>query len=94
MAITKAIGFSVLNTENNSGTSLKPYVVSIRELEEKTGIDFFCNLPDNIERNVESKSHDQMTLIWNINKLIYINDYSVECLSASVILRKSLHKFV
>lgn len=61
----KAIGFWFKH-ENNSGTSLKPYVVSIRELEEKTGIDFFCNLPDNIERNVESKSHDQMTLIWNI----------------------------
>ena len=28
--------------------------ISIDELEEKTGIDFFCNLPDNIEQTVEA----------------------------------------
>lgn len=28
--------------------------VSIDELEEKTGIDFFCNLPDDVEKIVES----------------------------------------
>ena len=43
----KAIGFWFKH-ENNNGTSLKPYIISIKELEEKTGIDFFCNLPDNI----------------------------------------------
>ena len=61
----KAIGFWFKH-ENNNGTSLKPYIISIKELEEKTGIDFFCNLPDNIEREVESKTPAQMILTWNI----------------------------
>lgn len=33
---------------------MKKYVVSIDELETKTGIDFFHNLPDDIERTVEA----------------------------------------
>ena len=61
----KAIGFWFRHESNNS-TSLIPYVVSIKELEESTGIDFFCNLPDNIEREVESKTKEQMILTWNI----------------------------
>ena len=61
----KAIAFWFKH-ENNNGTSLKPYVISIKELEAKTGIDFFCNLPDNIERDVESKTPEQIILTWNI----------------------------
>lgn len=34
---------------------LSDYAMSIKDLEAKTGIDFFCNLPDDIERDVESK---------------------------------------
>ena len=30
-------------------------MVTIDELEKKTGIDFFCNLPDKTEKEVESK---------------------------------------
>jgi endonuclease G len=37
----------------DDGNALKQYVISIDELEEKTGIDFFCNLPDDIEDSVE-----------------------------------------
>ncbi len=33
---------------------LAKYMISIDELEERTGIDFFCNLPDNIEDAVEA----------------------------------------
>lgn len=33
---------------------LSAFAVSIDELEELTGIDFFCNLPDDIENDVES----------------------------------------
>lgn len=52
----KAIGFylehrSAYADEQN----LSPYVVSIDRLEELTGIDFFCNLPDQIESLVEAK---------------------------------------
>ncbi|MDY6229959.1 MAG: endonuclease, partial [Prevotella sp.] len=31
------------------------YAISIKELEERTGIDFFCNLPDDIEVEVEKE---------------------------------------
>ena len=34
--------------------NLKDYAVSIDELERFTGIDFFCNLPDNTENAVEA----------------------------------------
>lgn len=33
---------------------MQKYVVSIDKLEQETGIDFFCNLPDGIENQVES----------------------------------------
>lgn len=32
---------------------MKKHALSIDELEEQTGIDFFCNLPDKLENNVE-----------------------------------------
>ena len=35
--------------------NFKDYAISIDELEERTGIDFFCNLPDDIEDKVEKK---------------------------------------
>lgn len=37
-----------------SSTTLSSCVISIDELEARTGIDFFCNLPDDIETVVES----------------------------------------
>ena len=50
----KALAFWVQHTSTNeSGKPLKNYVISIDELEQKTGIDFFCNLPDDIEDEVE-----------------------------------------
>lgn len=50
----KAIGFwmehrSFYDDEKN----VAPYIVSIDQLEGLTGIDFFCNLPDHIENEVE-----------------------------------------
>lgn len=33
---------------------LRKYAMSIDELEQRTGIDFFCNLPDDIENEVET----------------------------------------
>lgn len=39
----------------STNANLADYAISIDELERKTGIDFFCNLPDNIENSVESK---------------------------------------
>ncbi|MDE6355494.1 MAG: DNA/RNA non-specific endonuclease [Prevotella sp.] len=39
---------------DHSGDPLRNYVITIDELEQRTGIDFFCNLPDDIENKVES----------------------------------------
>lgn len=42
--------------KNQWGTNddLTDYVMSIDDLERRTGIDFFCNLPDKIENDIES----------------------------------------
>ena len=37
----------------DDGNALKQYVISIDELEQLTDIDFFCNLPDDVEESVE-----------------------------------------
>lgn len=41
-------------TRNPSSDELKEYVVSVDKLVEETGIDFFCNLPDVLENEVEA----------------------------------------
>lgn len=47
-----AIGFIFENTRDRSPIS--SYVVSVDEIEEITGLDFFSNLPDQLEDEVES----------------------------------------
>ena len=47
-----AIAFWMEHKENADKMFVK-YAISIDELEERTGIDFFCNLPDDIEDKVE-----------------------------------------
>lgn len=54
----QAIAFLVPHSENlcrkpASNSAYQTYAVSIDKLEEKTGIDFFCNLPDKTEDEVE-----------------------------------------
>ena len=52
----KAIGFWFDQTAGiKSNDKLANYALSIDELERKTGIDFFCNLPDDIEEARESR---------------------------------------
>ena len=41
--------------KNHSGENLYDYAITIDELEKRTGIDFFCNLPDDIENQAESR---------------------------------------
>ena len=54
----KAIAFWVDHqTVNHSSDPLSKYVISIDQLEQKTGIDFFCNLPDKIENKVEASTY-------------------------------------
>lgn len=48
-----AMAFWAEHKPDNS-TNLAPYMITIDELEARTGIDFFCNLPDKVENAVES----------------------------------------
>ncbi len=58
-----AVGFWMRH-EANTDTTFKNYAVSIDELEELTGIDFFCNLPDDIEKTVEQS---YSSVVWKLN---------------------------
>lgn len=49
---------------NQPRVTVKSCIISIDELETKTGIDFFCNLPDDIENQIES-SVDKT--YWKVN---------------------------
>ena len=51
--------------KTDSNTNYGDYAITIDELERRTGIDFFCNLPDNIEEDVESKINLKY---WGIKK--------------------------
>lgn len=48
----KAVGFLFEHRSTLPG-KLGEYAMTIDELEENTGIDFFCNLPDKLEKSVE-----------------------------------------
>lgn len=59
----KAMGFWIEH-KANSTRNLSPYVVNIDELERLTGIDFFCNLPDDTENHVEGLPLEQVKRAW------------------------------
>ena len=50
----KAIAFWLEHTTTPKSQNLADYAISIDELEEKTGIDFFPNLNDKLENVVEA----------------------------------------
>ena len=50
-----AIGFWFVHQEY-SGSSYSSYAVSVNEIESRTGLDLFANLPDSIEETVENNS--------------------------------------
>ena len=61
----KAMGFWVEHAKNSDeGAALAKYMVNIDTLEELTGIDFFCNLPDELEEQVESVSLEEVKKVW------------------------------
>jgi len=62
----KALGFWVEHSDSYKKDGVENYVVSIDQLERMTGIDFFCNLPDDIEEKVESASKAQILKDWNL----------------------------
>jgi endonuclease G len=59
----KATGFWIAQ-DNYNDTKLKSYAVTIQALQKSTGIDFFCNLPDDIENEVENVAQSQMEKEW------------------------------
>lgn len=63
----KALAFWVEHTDViKQKINLADYVISIDELEQKTGIDFFCNLPDDIENSVESLPRENIIRAWGL----------------------------
>ena len=64
----KALGFWVEHlNEDHSGDRLSDYVVNIRQLEQLTGIDFFCNLPDEVEEHVETLPVANVISAWALD---------------------------
>ena len=65
----KAIGFWFEHKKDYPSTEkLSAHIVNIAKLEELTGIDFFCNLPDDEERLIENVNITQSYLqtVWKI----------------------------
>ncbi len=62
----KAIGFW-FEHKPNSSTDLTPYIRNVDYIEEMTGLDFFCNLPDDIENHVESLPVENVKRAWGFN---------------------------
>lgn len=63
----KATAFWISQSSYNSkssSNSLKLYATTISDIQNKTGIDFFHNLPDDIENSVENISLSQMYQEW------------------------------
>lgn len=59
----KAMGFWIEH-KSSSDTDLSKYVVNIDTLEQLTGIDFFCNLPDDTENHIESLPRENVLRAW------------------------------
>lgn len=62
----KAMAFYIEHKLYPTGSKLAPFIINIHELEQKTDIDFFCNLPDDIEREVENLDRNQVLSDWNM----------------------------
>lgn len=63
----KALGFWVEHrTDIDKTTALASFVVNIRQLEQLTGIDFFCNLPDDTEQRVEALAVENVRAAWGL----------------------------
>jgi endonuclease G len=59
-----ALGFYFDNAASNI-TNFKPSAMSIDDLEKKVGVDFFVNLPDDVEKTVEAANPADEAWWWN-----------------------------
>ena len=63
----KAVGFWMEHKDSyNTYEGLGTWAVNIDELEQKTGIDFFCNLPDDTENRIESLPIENVKRAWGL----------------------------
>jgi endonuclease G len=63
----KAVGFWMEHLDSYpQKLPLANYACNIRELEQKTGIDFFCNLPDDVENKVETLPMENLKRAWGL----------------------------
>ena len=63
----KAVGFWMEHRSSyDSKQPLADYAVNIAELQRLTGIDFFCNLPDDTEQRVEQLPIDNVKRAWGL----------------------------
>lgn len=63
----KALAFWVEHKNVNlKGDALGKYVINVRDLEKRTGIDFFCNLSDDIEEKVETLPAENVKKAWGL----------------------------
>ena len=58
-----AVGFYYDNVPNTD-TNVKNQAMSIDDLETKVGVDFFINLPDDVEKSVEAQNPKETKLWW------------------------------
>jgi endonuclease G len=63
----KACGFWLEHDGKDHGSEpIGNFAVNIRDLEQKTGIDFFCNLPDEVEDHVETLPIANVKRAWGL----------------------------
>lgn len=63
----KAIGFWMEHKGSyDQKLPLGDYAVNISELERLTGIDFFCNLPDDVEQRIEQLPVENVKRAWGV----------------------------
>lgn len=60
------ISFYLDHKEYDDNYNLVNHAISIDQLEGLTGIDFFCNFPDNMEENIESECNPAY---WSLNSM-------------------------
>lgn len=56
--------FPHVNEAMATSDKLSNYLVNIKTLQDYTGIDFFCNLPDDVETKVENATLESIKLDW------------------------------
>ena len=61
----RAIGFLIPHDNvDHADDALSSYARNIRQLEQETGFDFFCNLPDDVEEHVETLPLENVLRAW------------------------------